>query len=238
MKIIADTHTHTIASTHAYGTIIENATQAKTNGMEFIAVTDHGPSLPDSPHEWHFLNLRVLPKVIDGIRVLSGVEANIMSTNGALDLDQEILKRLEWVIAGFHEPVYPPTTIADHTEAYLNVAKNKAVDVIGHSGNPNFPYEYEKCIKTFGECGKIVELNENSFDVRTNSDKNCLEIAKLCKKHNVRVIINSDAHFPTAIGVAPRTIAMLKDIDFPKELVINADRDRFSDYLKTRGVLI
>ena len=41
MKIIADTHTHTLMSTHAYSTIIENIAEAKKKGLKFIAITDH-----------------------------------------------------------------------------------------------------------------------------------------------------------------------------------------------------
>ena len=50
MKIIADTHTHTIASTHAYSTLLENVGYAKKAGLRAIAITDHGPAMPDAPH--------------------------------------------------------------------------------------------------------------------------------------------------------------------------------------------
>ena len=43
MELVVDTHTHTISSGHAYSTITENAVQAKINGMEAIAMTDHDP---------------------------------------------------------------------------------------------------------------------------------------------------------------------------------------------------
>ncbi|MBQ6530365.1 MAG: PHP domain-containing protein, partial [Clostridia bacterium] len=44
MKILFDTHTHTLASTHAYSTVMENAKYASEIGMEAIAVTDHAPA--------------------------------------------------------------------------------------------------------------------------------------------------------------------------------------------------
>ncbi|MHC1695049.1 MAG: PHP domain-containing protein [Eubacteriales bacterium] len=52
-NIIADMHTHTIASDHAFSTLKENITEAKQIGLFAIAATDHGPALPDSPHDWH-----------------------------------------------------------------------------------------------------------------------------------------------------------------------------------------
>ena len=54
MKILTDLHTHTLASTHAYSTLKENIDMAKQMGLEAIAVTDHGISMEDAPHLWHF----------------------------------------------------------------------------------------------------------------------------------------------------------------------------------------
>ena len=78
MKIIADTHTHTVASTHAYSTLLENVQYAKKAGLRAIAITDHGPSMPDAPHMWHFSASNIVPKQIDFVSVLFGVEANII----------------------------------------------------------------------------------------------------------------------------------------------------------------
>ena len=46
MKILLDTHTHTLASTHAYSTVLEMAKYASEAGMEAIAITDHAPAIP------------------------------------------------------------------------------------------------------------------------------------------------------------------------------------------------
>ena len=50
MTVKVDTHTHTLASTHAFGTILENTAAAKEMGLEMICMTDHTPALPDAPH--------------------------------------------------------------------------------------------------------------------------------------------------------------------------------------------
>ena len=60
MKIQADLHTHTIASTHAYSTISENCIWAEKYGLKAVAMTDHAMKMPDSPHVWHFENLKAL----------------------------------------------------------------------------------------------------------------------------------------------------------------------------------
>ena len=54
MRIIADTHCHTIASTHAYSTWMENIHAAKEAGLSYLAITDHGPTMPGSPGRWYF----------------------------------------------------------------------------------------------------------------------------------------------------------------------------------------
>ncbi len=49
MKIVIDTHTHTIASGHAYSTVLENALAAKNKGLELLCITDHAPEMPGAP---------------------------------------------------------------------------------------------------------------------------------------------------------------------------------------------
>ena len=92
MRLIADTHTHTIASTHAYGTVIEMARGAAEKGLPVLGMTDHAPSMPDSPDLWHFGNLHQLPPVIEGVRVLRGCELNLMDCTGKVDLDEHFLQ--------------------------------------------------------------------------------------------------------------------------------------------------
>lgn len=80
MKLIADLHTHTIASDHAYSTVTENTAQAEKTGLKFMAVTDHGPQMEDSSHIWHHHNLTALPRVINNVFVLRGIEQEILLT--------------------------------------------------------------------------------------------------------------------------------------------------------------
>lgn len=54
MQFPIDLHTHTVASYHAYSTIVEYVHQAKLCGIKMFATTDHGPSLEDAPHVWSF----------------------------------------------------------------------------------------------------------------------------------------------------------------------------------------
>lgn len=238
MKIIADTHCHTIASTHAYSTLLENVEYANSIGLKFLAITDHGPQMPDAPHIWHFYNLKAFPNKIKDVYVLKGIEANILNINGEIDVDQELLEKLQWVIASIHEPVVNFKNESEVTQAYINLSKNPYVDVIGHCGNPNFKFDYDKTIKIFKEHEKIVEINQGSILSRIGSVENCKEIAKLCKKYEVKIVVNSDSHFAHTIGKFDDAISMLKDIDFPEKLILNADYNRFCEYLKVKKNIV
>ncbi len=231
-NVVADMHCHTVASNHAFSTVLENVLYAKKNGLKLIAITDHGPQLPDAPHEYYFFNLRVLPRQIEGVYILKGIESNVLDYNGNVDVPQDYVEKLEWVIASMHTPVLLSGTEADHTSAWLGVCKNKYVDVIGHSGTQMFKCDYERVVQEFKVTNKIVEINSNSFEIREGAKVNCKQIAKLCKKYEVPVIVNSDTHFAFNIGKVDAALKMLSEIEFPEKLIINSDFDKLVDSIK------
>lgn len=234
MKIIADTHTHTIASDHAYSTVTENAKCAADAGLFALAITDHCPAMPDSPHIWYFDCLGAIPRYLFGVLMLRGAEVNLTGLDGQLDLPDETLKKLDWVIVSAHSCCIKSGTIEQNNKAWLKVAQNPYVDVIGHCGLPDLPFDYEKIIPQFKEAGKLVEINNGSLGKGEHIVKNNIEIAKICKKHRVSIVVNSDSHYCGYIGNFDRCKRLLSDIDFPQELIINADKDRFMDYLKNK----
>ncbi|STS81690.1 hydrolase YcdX [Klebsiella pneumoniae] len=62
-----DLHMHTVASTHAYSTLHDYIAEAKRKGIKLFAITDHGPDMADAPHYWHFVNMRIWPRLVDGV---------------------------------------------------------------------------------------------------------------------------------------------------------------------------
>ncbi len=227
MNIIADTHTHTLAVDHAYSTLAENVAAAKAKGLAAIAMTEHSPSMPGAPSYLHFTSIRMVPREIDGIVILKGIEVNIMDYDGALDFEDCDLKRLDWVIASMHTTNIKPATIKEHTRGWLAVAKNPNVDVIGHCGDGRYEFEIDTVLKAFKEYNKIVEINSHSFGTRPNTEENCLKIAKRCAELEIPIVVSSDAHHASRIGDFAKSIDILKAVDFPEHLVLNADKDRF-----------
>lgn len=86
MKLLVDLHTHTVASGHAYSTITENAQAASNRGLKLLGMIEHGPSMPGAPDLYHFGNLSILPEELFGVKILPGVEANIINYEGELDM--------------------------------------------------------------------------------------------------------------------------------------------------------
>ena len=233
MQLIADMHMHTVASTHAYSTVGEMVHAAALGGLYCVAITDHGARMPGAPGKWYFENLRVIPRMLEGVLVLRGQETDLLDCDGGTDLGERDAELLDWVVASIHRPAFGGATdAASITEAWLAVAGNPKVNVIGHSGTAGYEYDYDKVIPEFGRGGKLVELNEGTFTARPDSLPNCVKIMRLCKKHRVPVIVNSDAHFHTSVGRCENCLKLLREIDFPEELVVNADVGRFREYLR------
>ena len=113
MKAIMDLHTHTLAAGHAYSTLLENIDAALAMGLQYLGMSEHGPTSPGGPHNFFFSNYKVIPRIYDreentgrvipkpdgSLRLLCGVEANICSTNGELDLEERYLQKMDYALA-------------------------------------------------------------------------------------------------------------------------------------------
>ena len=237
-NIEVDTHVHTVASVHAYSTIEENARYAKDTFLKAIAITDHAPGILPYDNSLHFYNLTVLPETMHGIRIIRGAETNIMECNGTLDLPEYILKRLEWVIVSMHHPVLYGFSEDKITNAYINAVKNPYADCIGHMGQKRYMCNYEKIIDEIKKQNKIIEINNNSFNIRKGSEENCKEIAAICKEKEVRVSVSSDAHVAAMLGNYENSFKILKAVNFPRELIVNRNLESFNNYLCERKLRI
>ena len=234
MKILIDTHTHTIASGHAYSTVQEMAKGASKNGIKMFAVTDHGPGMTGTTHIYHFGNLKVIPPKLYGVRILKGAESNIMSYSGEVDIPDDYLMKLDLVIASFHDICIQPAAVKEHTEAVINLFKNPLIDILGHAGNPQYPVDIEAVVNAAKENDKLIEINNSSFTVRTGSADNCKVIALKCKERGVRIVCGSDAHISFDVGRFDHVYKLLKEIDFPEKLVLSTSVERFDEYLRQK----
>ncbi|MDC0977726.1 phosphatase [bacterium] len=236
MKIQADLHTHSIGSGHAYSTVAELTAAAANKGLKIMALTDHGPKMPDGPHEYYFYNLKALPKYMSGVRLVRGIEANIISVAGDIDFDLEQLVKWEsneLVIASAHIVVTPENlSVAENTKMYINVMQNKRVKIIGHLENPQYLVDYRQVLGAAKETGTLIELNNASLTVaRKGSKKNCIEIYKLIKEFKLMTVVNSDAHLADRVGQVDEALALAKEVGIKDDQILNFDYQKTAEYL-------
>lgn len=239
MKYLSDLHTHSIVSGHAYSTLLENINYCAEKGIKILGTSEHAPTMPGAPHYWYFGNMKVVPRVINGVTILRGCEANILDIDGSLDMTDKSSRNLDYMIASFHEPVFKPKSKEENTEAILNVMdKYDKVEILGHLGNPNYELDYEAIVKKAKEKNIMIEINNSSLlgSSRVGSDVNCKKVALLCREIGTKVILTSDSHINTCIGVFNKGIELLEEIQMPKELVMN-DPEKLIAHLKSKGRL-
>ena len=234
MKIEIDTHTHTVLSGHAHSTLLENAAAAAKAGLRGFVLTDHGPAIPGAPPEFNICTYPYLPGYIEGVRIYPGVEANIIDYAGKLDIRDDYLCNTDYVIAGLHEVVIPSGGRNNNTEAVMGALKHKHVDIIAHPDNPGFALDYEAVVKAAAQYGKLLEVNDHSFDYRPGGVANAERYLALCRRHGVRVAVSSDAHFASHMGQHAAALRVIEQNAFPPELIVNLTMERFEAYLKER----
>ncbi|WP_066688206.1 phosphatase [Christensenella intestinihominis] len=234
MKLLVDTHTHTVASGHAYSTLRENALFAAKKGLEAFCCTDHGPGIEGGAPDFIISVLQGLPDILEGVRMIRGCELNILDSEGNVDLPEKYMQRSEFLIASMHDIVIPQDTVEKNTAALVNALRNKYVDVVGHPGNPHYPVHIEEVVDAAKKYDKLIEINSHSFLHRKGSDKTCPQFIRLCKRKDVRITVSSDAHACYNVGNFEEAARALEAEGFPEELIVSRSLGAFTEYLKER----
>ncbi len=234
MKYELDSHTHTIASGHAYSTIHEMAQEAAKKGLKLLGITEHSMKLPGACHEFYFQNLKVLRRQMYGIEVLFGAEVNIMDAHGTLDMEESLLKSMDVVIASLHTPCIRPGTVQQNTDACIHAMENPYVNIIGHPDDSRYPLDYDALVRAAKEHEVLLELNNSSYQPggsRKEPLPNDLKMLKLCLKYQVPIILGSDAHTQEDVGNHSYVDELLRKTDFPEKLVVNRSVEEYKKYI-------
>ncbi len=237
IKIEADLHVHSIFSGHAYSTIDEIAEEAKNKGLKLIALTDHGPALPGGTHFNYFNNLKVLPDKIKGVKILKGIEANILN-DGSLDLEKRYFRHLDFVACGIHMNTgYTNTTVKEHTKATIAAMKNPLVDMVTHPINLSNMVDLEEIVKTAKEFDVILEVNASSHksEMKGRGDKKLTrKLVKLSLENGNHLALNSDAHYRDMVGDLSNLDPIINDGLITNENIINSSVNKVLNFLNSK----
>jgi len=231
-----DPHTHSIASGHgSYATITDLAKKASRMGLKAIGITDHGPATLCSSRASYFRNLAYATKKRCGVDILYGVELNILDKEGTVDLDDEILKTLDYAIISMHAPTYKSGSIEENTFAYVNAMKHPHVKIVGHPEDTKFPVDFEALIVAARHFGVAIEINNSSLSpegYRGDVRESIRLILELCKKHECPVVLSSDTHGDKHVGDFTYALQMIQECDFPESLIWNCSLEEFRKFIK------
>lgn len=241
MRLFADYHTHTIYS-HGKGTIRENVEEAVRKGLKEIVISDHGPG--------HFTygvkikNLKKMREEIDelkkeynNIEIKLGVEANLISCDGDIDVKKEDIKLFDKLLVGYHNGAIP-SSISDFyklfirnwlskiisplrdsnrkiiTRAMINAINRYNIDIITHPG-AKADMDTRDLARAAAKRGTLLEINA-SHGFMT------VEYVKIAMKEGVKFAIDSDAHRPQDVGNFEKGIRIAEDAGLLVERIANA----------------
>lgn len=228
MKI--DLHTHTIASGHAFSTLQEMADAASKKHIEVLAITDHGPAMDDGASECYFECGYKFPDVISGVRILFGVETNVINERGEIDLPENVLKKLDIVMAGFHNYCgYNDLGVEKNTQAMINAMKNPFVKMISHPYSSKIKIDIEKVAQASIEHNVLLEINASFFYHKKIENKivwqKIKKMVEILKRNKKKIIINSDAHSSFEVGRFDEVKEKLPELKLTQNDLLNNDKE-------------
>lgn len=227
IPILADIHTHCIASGHGtHDTITDMARAAARRSLGVLGLSDHGPATPGAADSSYFRNLLLAERKRFGVTILYGAELNILNENGDVDLDDSLIQALDYAFISIHPPTFRTGTAASNTAAYIHAMKHPGVRFLGHPDDGRFPVDYEQLLSAAKENHIYPEINNASLmpdAYRTDGPRNSMRILSLCKKMQLPVLLSSDSHGKKHIGDMKYIMPLLIECDFPQRLIINSD---------------
>jgi len=214
--LVGELHCHSDWSSDGKASIEEMARTARSNGYRFLALTDHSHYLRDGRMEAQWREIDAVNARVKPFKVLKGVEANIRA-DGAIDVDDELLAELDWVVASLHHAFDKSPT-----ERILAAIDHPHVDCIGHLTG-------RKLNRRAGAEVDIEQVVARAVETRTaleiNSQPDRLDMrdvhARLAGEAGVLVPVTTDAHSTAALGYRELGVAQARRAWLTKEQVLN-----------------
>ncbi|HEY2106673.1 MAG TPA: DNA polymerase/3'-5' exonuclease PolX [Candidatus Binataceae bacterium] len=194
-----DLHSHS-TYTDGRASIEQMATRARAAGLEYLAVTDHSQRLAMARgldparlrEQWR--EIEQVGKSLQGITLLRGIEVDIHE-DGSLDLPDDVLAQLDWVVASVHYKLGQSSK--EMTQRIITAMRNPHVDVIGHpsgrllTGREPSAFDLDQVLHVAREEGCALEVNSQAERLDL-TDSACL----MARHAGVKLVVSSDAHHP------------------------------------------
>jgi DNA polymerase (family 10) len=192
-----DLHSHTKES-DGYATLEAMAAAAREHGLQYLAITEHSKRLALARGLDAGRLARQMARIdefnarLEGIELLKGVEVDILE-NGALDLPDAVLKRLDLVVGAIHHRFDLPRE--KQTERLLRAMDHPHFSILAHptgrliDERAGYDIDLPRVIRKARERGCFLELNTHPARLDLD-DVAC----RMARDEGVLVSINSDAH--------------------------------------------
>ena len=218
-------HCHTKYS-DGTNTVEQLATACRAAGYSYIGITDHsaaasyaGGLTPDDLRR-QADEIDALNERLDGIRVLKGVEADILQ-DGRVDYDEQILGELDFVIASVHSRFAMGRDAM--TARILAAMDNPSLTILGHPtgrlllARDPYDVDMDAVIEKAAATGVALELNADPH--RLDLD---WRIAARARAAGVTTSIGSDAHSLAGIDHMDFGVSMARKAGIGPDTLLNA----------------
>ncbi len=202
-----DLHSHTDWS-DGKATLAEMVAAAAGRGHRYFAICDHAKRLKEGRLERQAEAIAGVNRSIEGIEVLHGVEVDIRA-DGSLDLDDDALAGLDWVVASIHAGFRDAGDVI--TKRLLAAIEHPLVDCIGHptgrriNRRAAYDLDLEAIVARAVETGTALEINgqPDRLDLRDTH-------ARLAAEAGVGIVLSSDGHSTAALDYLDLAVAQAR----------------------------
>lgn len=239
-RLVYDLHTHTTYS-HGKGSVEDNVREAVAEGLEYIAISDHGPGhlfyginrndIPNLKRDIEKMNVK-FPK----LQVKMSVEANTIHGKNGLDIRPDEFDQFDFVIAGFHFGLFGCSSVANwmwshgfrrgekklrakNTEMIIHALRSNDIAVLTHPGDKG-PFDIGKIAQVCAETDTLMEINCRHDHLTEEEIRIAMEVPDL------KFILSSDAHTPEAVGKCQEGLRRAFDAGLDPSRIVNIARIR------------
>ncbi len=232
--LTVDLHSHSLFSVCGMFTYMELLTHAKNMGISVLAITDHGKAVGGKIPGTFWERMQ---SPIPEVTLLKGIECNVLDDFGAIDLDESKLKWIDIVLLGLHKNLPIKESESVNTNRLVKaLEKNRAVDIITHPNDPNFPVDFRVIAQIAREKGVALELNNSKILYGRTTVKHTQTMLEIFAREGVLLAVNSDTHAIHELGRDSEVRPIIEAVGYPDDLIINRSKESAISFIENRRI--